>query len=363
MPTAFLGFSCAGLVQETAEARAAMIRTVHIENFRGLRDVHITGAQRINVLVGPNGTGKTAFLEALYLACGNSPELLLRTRQWRGREGRFQGEQSRALPAIFGEVFWRDLSPRITIQSESGNRSIEIERTEVLQSVTLSGEESKATSGLIFRYSDESAEENVVPTFDGNKITIPTSKIQPIASNFIAARVNMSEEEAARHLSSLRIENRDTEFIKAIQTEFPMISDLTPEAPQGSLAIYAKMVGIDKKLPLANISGGINYLAGVLVRLAAVRNQVMMIDEIENGLYYDRYRSMWRALHNLSVTNDSQVFATTHSIECLKALEEALTDHPDSIRFLRCRFENGEVRIEQLAGDTLFKALEIGDVR
>jgi hypothetical protein len=47
-----------------------MIDSVWIRDFRGIHTAHVTGLRSINVLVGPNNSGKTAFLEALYLGCG-----------------------------------------------------------------------------------------------------------------------------------------------------------------------------------------------------------------------------------------------------------------------------------------------------
>ena len=68
-----------------------MIREIEIKNFRGIEHVKIKDAKRLNVMVGPNGTGKTAFLEAIFLASGNSPEILQRIKAWRGREALSQG--------------------------------------------------------------------------------------------------------------------------------------------------------------------------------------------------------------------------------------------------------------------------------
>lgn len=54
-----------------------MIDSVWIRDFRGLHTAHVTGLSSINVLVGPNNSGKTAFLEALYLGCGVGEEFRL----------------------------------------------------------------------------------------------------------------------------------------------------------------------------------------------------------------------------------------------------------------------------------------------
>ena len=43
-----------------------MIREIEIKNFRGIERMKISAAKRLNIIVGPNGTGKTAFLEAIF---------------------------------------------------------------------------------------------------------------------------------------------------------------------------------------------------------------------------------------------------------------------------------------------------------
>ena len=44
-----------------------MIESIHIKNFRGIQDGKIDKFSKINLLVGPNNSGKSAVLEAIYL--------------------------------------------------------------------------------------------------------------------------------------------------------------------------------------------------------------------------------------------------------------------------------------------------------
>jgi AAA15 family ATPase/GTPase len=64
-----------------------MIETVEIHNFRGFRDLEISHLKRINIVVGDNSAGKTALLEALFLASAANPEVTSRLRQWRSAPG------------------------------------------------------------------------------------------------------------------------------------------------------------------------------------------------------------------------------------------------------------------------------------
>lgn len=45
-----------------------MIKRIYLQNFRGIAEGDIQGFTQINLLVGPNNSGKTTILEALYLA-------------------------------------------------------------------------------------------------------------------------------------------------------------------------------------------------------------------------------------------------------------------------------------------------------
>ena len=54
-----------------------MIESIQIKNFRGIQQGQIEQFKKFNLLVGPNNSGKTAVLEALYLASTVEPESLL----------------------------------------------------------------------------------------------------------------------------------------------------------------------------------------------------------------------------------------------------------------------------------------------
>src|SRR5437016_13920764 len=63
-----------------------MAESVTIKNFRCFDDMKLSDCRRINVVVGANGSGKTALMEGIFLAIGPSPEIVGRLRGWRGFE-------------------------------------------------------------------------------------------------------------------------------------------------------------------------------------------------------------------------------------------------------------------------------------
>ena len=46
----------------------------------------------------------------------------------------------------------------------------------------------------------------------------------------------------------------------------------------------------------------------------------MFIDEIDAGFHYSVMRDLWRLILRTAVANNVQVFASTHSLDCLRGL-------------------------------------------
>lgn len=54
--------------------------------------------------------------------------------------------------------------------------------------------------------------------------------------------------------------------------------------------------------------------------------EVAFIDEIENGVHHSSLIDLWRGLAKATDAFGVQVFATTHSYECIEAAHEAFSE-------------------------------------
>ena len=52
--------------------------------------------------------------------------------------------------------------------------------------------------------------------------------------------------------------------------------------------------------------------------------KVVLVDEIENGLHHSVLPQLWQFIEHAAQQLDLQVFATTHSFECVEAAQQAL---------------------------------------
>ena len=146
-----------------------MIHSVEIRNFRCFRSLSVGDCRRFNVIVGDNGAGKTALLEAIFLALGSSPTLALRYRQQRGLVGQFGGQLH-----VIEEAMWRDLfykgewdSPINVELSGDGaeNRTVTVSRGSNTELVIPFEETTRPsegrTVGMTFRWKNSSGRDTI----------------------------------------------------------------------------------------------------------------------------------------------------------------------------------------------------------
>lgn len=61
-------------------------------------------------------------------------------------------------------------------------------------------------------------------------------------------------------------------------------------------------------------------MLALAIALIQAKDGVLLIDEIDTGLHYTVMRDMWRLVSNTAKDLNIQVFATTHSYDCVKSL-------------------------------------------
>ena len=74
---------------------------------------------------------------------------------------------------------------------------------------------------------------------------------------------------------------------------------------------------------------GLRRYLNIVAASANPVNNILLIDEIENGLHYSAYKKLWEAIFALAVGTNKQIFVTTHSKETLQKLNLMLTEHQE----------------------------------
>jgi AAA15 family ATPase/GTPase len=71
---------------------------------------------------------------------------------------------------------------------------------------------------------------------------------------------------------------------------------------------------------------GINHILSIILALVNCENGYLLIDEIDNGLHYSVQENLWRVIFDLAKKLNIQVFATTHSNDCINSFTEVLKE-------------------------------------
>ena len=349
-----------------------MIRSIDIKNFRCYKHLHIDDCKRINVIVGDNGTGKTALLEAIFMGLSASTELAVRLRQQRGLDGIFNANQRVIENAIFSDYFYNnDTSNPIVIALDGDgqdNRTLTISRgrSETFlpfpkgAASTTPMMDEIVTSPFTFVWRDAQGDERKAsPSIKASGMQLPSTGEDLPDFFMIPATAMISSVEIAGRFSELSKAGKQKKFIQIFTKEYNWLDDLAIEVTAGSPALYAKLKESPHKIPLANLSSGINRVVGILLIIAARSRSVVLIDEIESGIYYAHQRQLWRNVLEFVREYESQLFITTHSKETLEALVSVLGKKTKDVALWRHeRDEDGKINLLPFMGETLVAGIK-----
>lgn len=348
-----------------------MIRSISIRNFRGFKSVDLDDCRRINILVGENGSGKTAFLEGLFLALGASPELALRTRAWRGSgETKVSGSLESIHRALFEDLFYRMQLNNAAVISLKGserqeNRAVTIKYfaggkrlVPPPRSRPSAGPSVDRVPPIQFEWKiDGAIEFSASAELRNERVVFPPTPASIIQAVFLAAHRAPTSIETVERFSALSRTFMHEKFIARFSKLYPHITDISVEFLSGNVGLFAKVRDLPEKIPLNLASGGMSKLAMILLSMSSSENGVILLDEIESGFYYKNLRNVWEAILEFSRQYNCQVFASTHSAECLDAVAELAEADPKEFGVLHSYWRDSEVRILQYDGNKFVSAL------
>jgi hypothetical protein len=117
--------------------------------------------------------------------------------------------------------------------------------------------------------------------------------------------------------------------------------------------IYAN-IGLPEMIPVTHLGVGFCRLLDIYSELLAGDAQVLLIDEIENGLHHSVLPTVWKGLIAAANELNVQIFATTHSAECIFAADAAVVKNlcnSSGIEGLTIEHCDGRNRLERYIRD------------
>lgn len=81
-----------------------------------------------------------------------------------------------------------------------------------------------------------------------------------------------------------------------------------------------------RPVPLKSLGDGATRIFSVALALSNSRGGILLIDEAENGLHYTVETDYWRMVLRAAHKGNVQVFATTHSWDCVRGFAQAAVE-------------------------------------
>lgn len=121
--------------------------------------------------------------------------------------------------------------------------------------------------------------------------------------------------------------DHEDEVLELLQIVEPRIEKIaaTPGLAGG---IFIRLRGERGRIPLGSFGDGTARLFSLACNIISARHGILLVDEIDTGLHFSAIAKMWRFLSHAARRLDLQVFATTHSKDCLAGLAQFCAAEP-----------------------------------
>jgi AAA15 family ATPase/GTPase len=345
-----------------------MLKSLVIKNFRSLANFEVSKLGRVNLIVGKNNSGKSSVLEALRIYAGNAQRALLETisvehgEKYRLKENE-QAEPDTPLP--FQEFFTDRKFPvddetviqigreaagenvlRIqhvflaeteeTVTDLTGETSIRVRRRPVPKSEApdLSRE---VTQALMISKGGKTYQQIFL---DPQSPRLRSSTFDPV--NAIPCSVIptqfVSPDDLADEWDKIALTEHEQVVKQAMRIIAPEFENLTfvrnEEGRMGYRTTFqrsakVKMANLPRPVPLNSLGDGMLRVLQLALKIYPAKGGFLLIDEFENGLHYSVQEKIWALLFEMAEKLDIQVFATTHSWDCIESFSKVAIDRKD----------------------------------
>lgn len=351
---------------ELTPAMNAMLESIELHRYRGFESYRLADLACGNLVVGKNNCGKTSILEAVeLLVSGGRVSALRESAMRRGRLDENMSYRLDVSPVFYGHR----CTPGASFQlSSRGSRqrldgkilpledigdivdrwSVMAERRGWLDS----DEEPPIAFGL-----------SLVP--DGQQpIVLPITAHGSLIHRFRAHSPNTGYRGKVAHFlnfepSSMRsawddvlAEGREVEIVEAMCILMPEIDSIHFLAGSRHPGILVGKRGVKPRQPVGSYGDGMRRLLAVSLALSSAKNGCLLVDEIDTGLHWTVMEDMWRLVVETAQRSNVQVFATTHSSDCITGLGALIRSRPDLAKLVTVQ------RIHQSLGQAVCVAGE-----
>lgn len=341
-----------------------MLDSLLIKNFRSFSHLEVSKLGRVNLLVGKNNSGKSTVLEALQIYAGNANRLLLEKIADEHDEKAYTIDEVSEFPFqdfFPGRKFPDDHNTPIEIGSLTSNTTtLSITYALLAEKIDESdrgeGEIIRAVRTRVVASRDElEPQEDVEEVLLVNrgianisiiKLSMSSRKARSIRNNVfeslpcsIIPTKFISMDELANDWDKIALTNHEEVVKNALRIIEPNFENLVFVRSENKLnfaslknyerSAMVKLKGNDHPVPLNSLGDGMLRVLQIALKIYPAKGGFLLIDELENGLHYSVQEKVWSLLFEMAEKLQIQIFATTHSWDCIESFSKVAKQRTD----------------------------------
>lgn len=306
--------------------------SLEIKQFRAFDTLTMEQLGQVNLIMGKNNVGKSTLLEALYLhANAGSPQAVrfILDRRNEPYSNEFTPED---IPPVWKLFYGAIPEPEhelaiSTGQGRATTLSISTPLTDLGDDLSV--------AVLHIHYRDFGRD---VPLDRFNRESLPRiwnapGKMRPAWENalpciFITSD-GLSKADLPRLWEHIALTEAKSDVLEALKIIAPEIEDFAIFVRDRDVICHMRLVGEKQPIPAKVLGDGVNRILGMSMAIVGAKGGILLVDELENGLHWSVLPKVWRFLFGIAKKLNVQIFATTHSNDCLKAFQRSLHDEPE----------------------------------
>lgn len=341
-----------------------LLNNLEVRSFRGFRHLKIERLGRVNLIVGKNNVGKSALLEALRLyASKGSPTVILELLGVYDENRRlnrsipeerlvalkylFYGRRDVTLPLESIQIGPLDSEAEmLTIKVGWHRLEIDERGEKILRPLE---PEEYDTADKLSPYLDMWVGGGNYTRYSLDWISSAPPFRQDYKQTLGVFRGadGLGKREIGRLWDSIALTHLEQEVLAALRIIAPGVKRLNlvedSASPRERVPIV-KVQDTEEPIPLSNLGDGMQRMLGIALALVNAKDGLLLVDEIENGLHYSVLPSLWQIIFQLAQRLNIQVFATSHSKDCIQAFQQvANADKQTEGMLIRLENKKGEI--------------------
>jgi len=323
-----------------------MCNSFFAKNFRAFEEIKIPKLNKVNLFLGKNSVGKTALLEALYLhLCSNKIEIirniLVKKDEHLSDEGEFSSVGS-IIRHLFHNHQLSDFNEEgivfggITKQGKLAKSQLtEITTTIKGKDEVLKITKSKKTSYTLLRGGFDDFYHRTRYRFMERHGLDSAEK-----DNNLQFVYSFGSGDVVRMWDKIALTGKESHVIKALKIIEPNLAGIKFVEQIHSKNRAAKASINGEIVPFKSMGDGINRILYIILSMVNAESGYLLIDEFENGLHYSVQEQVWEIIFTLAESLNVQVFATTHSSDCIKAFGSQWRHNKEKATMHRIDYKN-----------------------